>query len=1621
MRLFRVVLRYALYTVLLAVSSMYSWAGTWNPYGPVTYTRGTGTAVTVTNTFSIQNPNTQYTLHLQNGGLQDDTTDFVSSTIITVNGVVIVGQNDLNQTTSTLDRAVQLQAGSNTIAVELHGKPGGQLAVTIIGVDNDLPTIRATASPAANAASWNNTPVTVSYTCSDGTSGIASCAAPVTVSTEGAGQVITGTAVDLAGNSASTSVTLNLDFTAPTIASNLVPPANSFGWNNTNVTVNFTCADTLSGIAACAPPASFTAEGPAQTASGTATDQAGNSASTTATVNIDKTPPTISASVSPVPNANGIINASTAVVTFTCSDALSGVATCPDPVTVTTIGLQTINGTAIDKAGNSANASLTFTLQPFPPLVVTASASPAPNSAGWNNTPVTVTFSCSGGAPPVTCPPAQTVATDGANQAVTGTATDAIGQTASATATINLDQTAPLVSITAPADGSISPTANIAVSGLVNDALSGLARVTCNTTPATLSSGVFSCSLQITQGSLAISVQATDVAGNNASANITANLQGPKLNITSPAALDLFGTNTISVTGTVDDPAASIVVNGVQASNAGGTFTADGVALREGNNLITAAGTNAGGAVGTATVNVILDTTPPTIRIDSPTDQAILTSPQIEVTGLVNDVVTGTVNSAQVSVIVNGVQSTVANRSFMAENVLLVPGQNVITAVAKDRAGNTSQNQVTVFLRDVRTQQRILMVSGNDQTGVAGSPLAQPLAVEVINAIGQPITNVPVTFAVEKSDGQLSAYPQQGRQLTLQTDANGQASVSFQLGTRVGTGNNHVSVTSPGFVGEVMFCASATVGQPTQIHAISGESQKGVIGEALPEPLVAGVFDAGGNPVSGVPVIFKVEQGGGTLEGGSTVTKTTDADGRAAAVLVLAQQEGINNNLVSASFTGFAGIPVAFTASGLTPSGAANTRVTGIVLDNADQPIPNATASIQGSNLSALTDANGRFNIPNAPVGSIVLFIDGATSTRPESFPFLEFQMVTVSGQDNNLGRPIYLPPLDNDNSKIVGGDQDVTLTLKGVPGVLYTVFAHSATFPDGSKVGRLTLSQVHADKVPMVPPNGTAPRLVGTLQPSRVKFDPPIRVQFPNTDGLAPGQVTEIFSFHHDLEQFVSEGTARVSEDGSVIVSDPGFGLTVSGWHGGGGPPAPPAPVCNCSDPSPCVTAQCVNGACVKQSNIPPGQTCHKVEITAQVKNHDTEDADFRLSSATNLYGGSIDKTSDFLKLKAEIDPNAQATSYVWSVSGDASAPYTPVNTQDWDVGQIQTTTGMLDVHVDVTFSDGQTGSADKQFEIGIRTDDINVLGWINENGVSLNTSGVGSDVLTYFNPSGGDAMSTLQKGLSLGYLGVLAAGLPITPTVYEEAIAAGIPVIISLGGGPSAAAVVVLDEAEIFALELLLQNLFGINILLNPSERTYILNWQFRFAGNDCSVGLCPPDSFANNAAVEDVLNNHRDEYKLFNRLQLKYRVDSGNFKGGNPDAILRRAAGIGVTHDPLFGIAVSGVGGSINDVYAVKNSNAAHHVNEGSPAKFAVSGFNTLGNPLKWNDIGSRIVEGVAQNTGKQVFVQVYPTYNTYTNGNQNDPQIPQAPEPIQNFNTTPFYGSSPSGTAPFVIPQ
>lgn len=138
-----------------------------------------------------------------------------------------------------------------------------------------------------------------------------------------------------------------------------------------NVTA-ISCTDSLSGLtqgtltgggtAAATATLSVTGNG-AHSITCSATDGVGNTgaapgSTNTASISIDITPPTITGSPLPAADSYGWNNTSV-VVSFTCLDAISGIASCTGPTTFSTQGAnQSVTGTAVDKAGNSAQQTV---------------------------------------------------------------------------------------------------------------------------------------------------------------------------------------------------------------------------------------------------------------------------------------------------------------------------------------------------------------------------------------------------------------------------------------------------------------------------------------------------------------------------------------------------------------------------------------------------------------------------------------------------------------------------------------------------------------------------------------------------------------------------------------------------------------------------------------------------------------------------------------------------------------------------------------------------------------------------------------------------------------------------------------------------------------------------------------------------------------------------------------------------------------------------------------------------------------------------------------------------------------------------------------------------------------
>ncbi|MFE5320375.1 X2-like carbohydrate binding domain-containing protein [Paenibacillus sp. NPDC056579] len=116
---------------------------------------------------------------------------------------------------------------------------------TVTVVDTKPPVITGEAVTRPNANGWYNSDVTVRFTAVDSGSGIASVDSAKIVSSEGANQTVTGTAMDRGGNTATAAVYgIHLDKTKPAVVINT---ASSYTTSQ-SMTVSYAVYDSLSGV-----------------------------------------------------------------------------------------------------------------------------------------------------------------------------------------------------------------------------------------------------------------------------------------------------------------------------------------------------------------------------------------------------------------------------------------------------------------------------------------------------------------------------------------------------------------------------------------------------------------------------------------------------------------------------------------------------------------------------------------------------------------------------------------------------------------------------------------------------------------------------------------------------------------------------------------------------------------------------------------------------------------------------------------------------------------------------------------------------------------------------------------------------------------------------------------------------------------------------------------------------------------------------------------------------------------------------------------------------------------------------------------------------------------------------
>ena len=173
-----------------------------------------------------------------------------------------------------------------------------------------------------------------------------------------------------------------------------------------------------------------------------------------------------------------------------------------------------------------------------------------------------------------------------------------------------------------------------------------------------------------------------------------------------------------------------------------------------------------------------------------------------------------------------------------------------------------------------------------------------------------------------------------------------------------------------------------------------------------------------------------------------------------------------------------------------------------------------------------------------------------------EVYPFIAERLNLLIGHDgfeqanNVVARPIYLPPLDVANGKLIDPLRDTTVAPPTIPGASVFVEAGSLQDRQGNAfVGVLSITEVPVDRTPAALPAGMFPDIVVTIQPGDMVFATPAPLTLPNLSGILPGAPLSLMSINPITGAFDQVGTGRVRADGLVIETVEG-GVRNSSWH---------------------------------------------------------------------------------------------------------------------------------------------------------------------------------------------------------------------------------------------------------------------------------------------------------------------------------------------------------------------------------------------------------------------------------------------------------------------------------------
>ncbi|MGD2091337.1 MAG: Ig-like domain-containing protein, partial [Candidatus Aminicenantes bacterium] len=606
-------------------------------FGPKQYSRNKGKPVTETDTF-ICPPNYTgpgFKLRLINGDSRGD--NRVSSAVVKINGVEVMGPSDFNRKVGLIERIIDLTA-NNEISVKLNSKPGSFVIIDIYKYIPE-PEVTFSANPGTiqyqefSTLSWN-----VLYADSisiDNGIGSVVATGSLQVSPEVPLTNFTLLAKNLGGVT-SRQVSVEVIFPVPTVTLQASPlyikPGNS-------LTLTWT---------------SFAAH--------TVTIEPG----------IGNVELKGSRSVSPT---------ETTIFTIT---AVGYGGTQTAAATVTVDGIKPVTNVTEPVDGsylNSPNVVVKGQVMDSSPVTLKINNSDVPlQPENYFEVPLPLN--------------------EGANT-IRLYAEDAAGNLSTRQVHVVVDTTDPQVQITAPQNNAVIREIPITVTGtfteinplkiLLNNTIEG----TINGDGFTFEN------VTLVEGENRLPVRLEDKAGNTGSASIVVTYipdsEPPELTIASPESGEFLDKANVTVIGTVIDKSDILYVrvNGTNAviDTQNNTYTVD-LPLAEGENTLSVESEDEYQNKGSIGITVTVDTTAPQITVSSPQSGSITNKEKLTITGSITDAYPHQVTLSGGSA--GSVEGELIGSNFYFKDIVLSEGENAFTVVCQDRAGNSGQFNIIV-------------------------------------------------------------------------------------------------------------------------------------------------------------------------------------------------------------------------------------------------------------------------------------------------------------------------------------------------------------------------------------------------------------------------------------------------------------------------------------------------------------------------------------------------------------------------------------------------------------------------------------------------------------------------------------------------------------------------------------------------------------------------------------------------------------------------------------------------------------------------------------------------------------------------------------------------------------